>query len=217
MTTAGERRNAMVVDQIVARGVRDPRVLDAMCAVPREAFVSAEQGGRAYDDTPLSIEEGQTISQPYMVAYMIESMRIDATDRVLEVGTGSGYAAAVLAEVAGEVYTIERHERLAKVAAHRLGELGYRNVHVRHGDGALGWPQAAPFAAIVVAAVTPHVPPALLTQLDLGGRLVLPIGEHEHDEQMLVRIVRVSEDKYESTHLGPVRFVPLLRGTSAPQ
>ncbi len=202
-------RGAMVERQLAARGIRDPRVLAAMRDVPREAFVAAELAEFAYEDAPLPIEAAQTISQPYIVAAMTEAAEVRPDDRVLEIGTGSGYAAAVLSRVAAEVDTIERHQELVDVAERRLRELGYANVAVRHGDGTLGWPERAPYDAIVVAAGGPDVPPALLAQLAVGGRLVIPIGPTPR-EQELVRVRRVGEDDYRREELGAVRFVPLI-------
>jgi protein-L-isoaspartate(D-aspartate) O-methyltransferase len=202
-------RERMVREQIAARGVRDRAVLDAMRSVPREAFLPPKLAEFAYADTPLPIERGQTISQPYIVAVMAEALRLTPADRVLEIGTGSGYAAAVLGRIAREVYTIERHEELASLAARRLEALGYRNVHVRHGDGTLGWPEHAPFDAIVVAAGGPKVPPALREQLSVGGRLVIPVGE-ERDLQKLLRVTRLADGTFVEEDLGGVRFVPLI-------
>ena len=199
----------MVEQQILARGVRSPRVLAAMGKVRREGYVPSYLGEFAYQDTPLPIEEEQTISQPYIVAFMIEALDLQGGERVLEIGTGSGYAAAVLAEIAREVYTIERHERLARDAAERLRRDGYGNVHVSHGDGTLGWPAEAPFDAIVVAAGGPKVPATLREQLAIGGRLVIPVGEVV-GLQKLVRVKRLSETRYEEEDLGAVRFVPLV-------
>jgi protein-L-isoaspartate(D-aspartate) O-methyltransferase len=208
----------MVQRQIAARGVRSRAVLDAMGTVRREGYVPSYLGEFAYDDTPLPIEEEQTISQPYIVAYMIDELQLAPGDRVLEIGTGSGYAAAVLAEIAGEVYTIERHAGLAERAAKRLAADGYANVHVRCGDGTLGWPEAAPFDAIVVAAGGPRVPDALLDQLAVGGRLVIPAGETV-GLQELVRVTRRPGDEYTYEDLGAVRFVPLIgeQGWQAPK
>ena len=171
-----EQRRRMVERHVVARGVRDSAVLDAMRAVPREAFLPEKLAEFAYDDTPLPIEEGQTISQPFIVAAMAEALKLGAHDRVLEIGTGSGYAAAVLAEIAHEVHTIERHRVLAEQAERRLRELDYRNVHVLCGDGTLGWPEHAPFDAILVSAGGPEVPRVLVEQLAPGGRIVIPVG-----------------------------------------
>ncbi len=203
------QRDRMVTRQIAARGIADPAVLCAMSKVQREGYVPSYLGEFAYEDTPLPIEEEQTISQPYIVSFMVEALQLEPTSRVLEVGTGSGYAAAVLGEIAAEVYTIERHERLATSARERLARDGYQNVHVRHGDGSVGWLENAPFDAIVVAAGGPDVPEALLSQLRVGGRLVMPVGE-ELGRQKLVRIVRVSEDRFEEEELADVRFVPLV-------
>ncbi len=210
-------RQEMLKRQIAGRGVRSPAVLAAMGAVRREGYVPSYLGEFAYDDTPLPIEEEQTISQPYIVAFMIEALDLKRDARVLEVGTGSGYAAAVLAEIAAEVYTIERHEGLAKSAAKRLAEDGYDNVSVRCGDGTLGWPNEAPFDAIIVAAGGPSVPPALLDQLAVGGRLVIPAGPTV-GLQPLVRVTRVSLHEYREENLGNVRFVPLVgeQGWRAP-
>jgi protein-L-isoaspartate(D-aspartate) O-methyltransferase len=203
------QRKQLVERQIKGRGVRDPAVLAAVEAVPREAFLPPELAEFAYLDRALPIEKGQTISQPYIVALMTEALALKPTDRVLEVGTGSGYAAAILGKVAREVYTIERHAELAETAARRLREQGFDNVHVRHGDGTLGWQEHAPFDAIVVAAGGPEVPQALLDQLAIGGRLVIPVGE-EKTLQSLLRVTRTSSDSYEREDLGDVRFVPLV-------
>jgi protein-L-isoaspartate(D-aspartate) O-methyltransferase len=202
-------RDEMVERQIAARGVSDRVVLDAMRKVRREGYVPSYLGEFAYEDTPLPIEEEQTISQPYIVAFMVEALELEAGEKVLEIGTGSGYAAAVLAEIASEVYTIERHERLAEGARERLARDGYANVHVRHGDGTLGWPEAAPFDAIVVAAGGPAVPETLKEQLAIGGRLVIPVGETV-GLQELKRVVRVGPERYREESLAHVRFVPLV-------
>ena len=199
----------MVEWQIAGRGIRDPAVLAAMRRVPREAFVAPDRAERAYEDRPLPIGAGQTISQPYIVAVMTEALGLRPGDRVLEIGTGSGYAAAVLAVIAAEVYTIERIESLAASAGRRLHDLGYANVHVRHGDGSLGWPEHAPYDAIVVTAGGPDVPPSLLRQLAIGGRLVMPVGPTPRS-QRLVRVVRASEERYDREALEDVAFVPLI-------
>ena len=204
-------RLQMVESQIVARGVQDPAVLESMRAVPRESFVAPEAVAFAYDDSPLPIAEGQTISQPFVVALMAEAAEIGADDRVLEVGAGSGYGAAVLSGVAAEVFTVERNRRLAESASRRLRQLGYDNVEVRHGDGSLGWPEKAPFDAIVVTAAAPvGMPESLLSQLAPGGRLIIPTGP-TLEGQELVRI-RLSGDarRLERESLGAVRFVPLI-------
>jgi protein-L-isoaspartate(D-aspartate) O-methyltransferase len=199
----------MVREQIAGRGVRQPAVLDAMRSVPREVFL--EEGLRefAYQDTPLPIESDQTISQPYIVAFMTESLDLAGDERVLEIGTGSGYAAAVLAEIAREVFTVERYETLARGAEERLARLGYDNVRVLHGDGTRGWPEHAPFDAIIVAAGGPEIPRSLREQLAIGGRLVIPVGTTQQ-LQKLVRITRLSDDEYHREELIDVRFVPLV-------
>lgn len=202
-------RDRMVTHQIAARGVRHAGVLAAMRAVPRELFVPSGLAEFAYQDSPLPIEEGQTISQPYIVALMVEALRPGSTDRVLEIGTGSGYAAAVLSRVVKEVYTIERHEPLARVAEERYRRLGYHNIHVMVGDGTLGWPEEAPYDAIVATAGGLEAPPSLLAQLKVGGRMVIPLGPTPR-EQELLRITRVSATRYEREELGRVQFVPLI-------
>lgn len=209
MTDFSEQRESMVANHVAARGVRSEKVLDAMRKVKREQFLPEGLREFAYEDSPLPIEAGQTISQPYIVAFMIEGLALRGGERVLEIGAGSGYAAAVLAEVAGEVYTIERIEELAKSAASALAESGYDTVHVLHGDGTLGWPEHAPFDGIVVAAGGPEVPESLRQQLKIGGRMVIPVGEHQ-DFQELVRVTRISETEFETEDLAAVRFVPLV-------
>lgn len=201
-------RLQMIAQHLRPRGIRDRSVLAAMEIVPRERFVPPELADLAYADRPLPIEAGQTISQPYVVALMAEAAQIAASDKVLEIGTGSGYAAAVLSKIARRVYTIERHASLANSARERLARLGYTNVDVRAGDGTLGWPEQAPFDAIIVAAGGPAPPPALLQQLAIGGRLVMPVGNET--EQELVRYTRVAYDENRREALGPVTFVPLI-------
>jgi protein-L-isoaspartate(D-aspartate) O-methyltransferase len=201
-------RERMVTEQIAARGVTDARVLAAMRKVPRHEFVPADVRARAYEDAPLPIGNDQTISQPYIVAIMTDLAKLGPRARVLEVGTGSGYQAAVLAEVAGEVYTIEILAPLARRAEATLGRLGYGAVHVRHGDGYRGWPEAAPFDAIVVTAAAPKVPPALLAQLADGGRLVMPVG----DRDQRLEVHRRTGERIEVKTVFPVRFVPLTGG-----
>ncbi|MFW6323306.1 MAG: protein-L-isoaspartate(D-aspartate) O-methyltransferase [Guyparkeria sp.] len=207
------RREAMVDYQVRARGVRSPQVLEAMRRVPREAFVPMDLREFAYDDTALPIAAGQTITQPSIVAMMIESLDLHGGEhggeRVLDVGTGSGYAAALLAHIAGEVYSIERIGELANQAQRALIDQGLANVEVREGDGSLGWPEAAPFDAIMVAAASPGVPDALKRQLAVGGRLVIPVGPDD-ETQELVRITRLGEDEYRREDLADVRFAPLL-------
>ncbi len=209
MVNLESERDEMVRSHLAARGIQDERVLQAFREVPREAFVPENLQEFAYTDAPLPIERGQTISQPYIVALMAAALKLDPLDRVLEVGTGSGYAAAILGRLAKQVYTIERHEALATQAVSRLADLGLENVLVQHGDGSLGWPEHAPYDAIVVAAGGPGVPPALVEQLRPGGRLVMPVGEGR-DVQKLVRITRQSDGSMATEELGDVRFVPLI-------
>jgi protein-L-isoaspartate(D-aspartate) O-methyltransferase len=204
-----EARDFMVDRQIAGRGVLDRRVLAAMREIPRERFVGGDLARRAYEDSPLAIGSGQTISQPYIVALMAEALGLVGSERVLEVGTGSGYGAAVLGRLAREVYTIERHAGLAAAATERLAREGFVNVHVVVGDGTLGMPDASPFEAIVVTAAGPRVPQPLLEQLAVGGRLVIPVGA-QSDHQRLLRIDRHSEVQYRATDLGGVAFVPLV-------
>lgn len=206
----------MVETQIVERGIRDERVLQAMRTVPRELFVAEELAGHAHDDRPLPILDGQTISQPYVVAWMAEALELRPTDRVLEIGAGSGYAAAVLSRIVREVYTVERFPDLARIASHRLERLGFRNIVVRLGDGTLGWPELAPFDGIVVAAGGPEVPPSLFDQLAVGGRLVIPVGPSP-EQQSLVRMTRLPGGRYHREELGGVRFVPLVGAQGWPE
>jgi len=201
---AGERR-FMVESQLVARDIVDERVIAAMRKVPRHEFVPAELRSRAYDDNPLPIGEGQTISQPYVVACMTQAARLKGGERVLEVGTGSGYQAAVLAEVAGEVWSIEIVEPLAQRAKATLERLGVKNVHLRTGDGYRGWPEEAPFDAILVTAAPEQVPQPLIDQLAPGGRLVIPVGAR--DQELLV--IERTPDGIAQRSLFPVRFVPM--------
>lgn len=207
------QRDAMVRTQIEARGVKDVRVLDALRRVPRERFVAPGSESLAYQDSALAIAHGQTISQPYIVAVMSEAAAIGPNDRVLEIGTGSAYQAAVLGELAREVYTIEVIPALADRAAALLTELGYANVHPRLGDGYAGWPEHAPFDAIVVTAAPPSVPEALLQQLKVGGRLVVPVGT---DDQQLLVVERTATG-FDERRLMPVRFVPMVKGTRQPR
>ena len=200
-------RNAMVRAQLMRRGITDGRVLDAMATVPRHLFVPPEVRAEAYGDRALPINEGQTISQPYIVALMAQALSLRPCDRVLEVGAGSGYAAAVLSRLAGEVYTIERWPALAETAERSLHDLGYLNVHVFHGDGTAGLPAYAPFDAVVVSAAAPWVPRPLREQLGEGGRLVIPVGGR--NEQILLRLTRTDHQAH-TERLGEVRFVPLV-------
>lgn len=200
-------RALMVRDQIEARGVADSRVLSAMRRVPRHLFVLPDTRLHAYADEPLPIGDGQTISQPYIVAFMTEALGLAPTDRVLEIGTGSGYQAAVLAEIVAEVFSIEIVPALADRARRTLDGLGYTNIRFRTGDGSLGWPDAAPFDAVMATAAPADVPAALPGQLKLGGRLVLPVGI---ERQTLVRVGRET-DGWRRERLLDVRFVPLIR------
>lgn len=202
------RRQRMVSDQLRRRDIIDPHVLSAFGMVDREQFVPDPLATHAYDDAPLPIGEGQTISQPYVVAMTAQALRLRGHERVLEIGTGSGYAAAILASMVREVETVERIEALAIAAARRLARLGFHNVHVHWADGSLGWPLAAPYEAIAVAAGAPRPPRSLLDQLVIGGRIVLPHGDVEH--QHLVRITRRAETEFDEEDLGEVRFVPLV-------
>ena len=202
-------KERMMSDHLLARGIRDKSVIQAMREVPRESFLPEDMERFAYDDGPLPIEAGQTISQPYIVAYMIEALELQGTERVLEIGTGSGYAAAVLSRCAAEVYTVERIGSLAESARSRLQSLGYANVTVHPGDGTLGWQEHAPYQAIVVTAGAPEVPGALLSQLAPQGRLVIPVGPTQH-LQTLVRVRRMGEHDFRREELCPVRFVPLI-------
>jgi protein-L-isoaspartate(D-aspartate) O-methyltransferase len=205
----GALRNEMVDRDIAARGVRDELVLGAVRKVPRELFLPEGLREFAYEDSPLPIGGEQTISQPYIVAFMAEALMLKGGESVLEIGAGSGYAAAVLSEIAAKVYSVERVGKLAAQAADALAELGYDNVRVLHGDGTKGWPEHAPYDAIVVAAGGPQVPESLKEQLKIGGRLVIPIGLDQRVQE-LVRVVRVSSNDYHGENIADVRFVPLI-------
>jgi protein-L-isoaspartate(D-aspartate) O-methyltransferase len=200
----------MVREQIESRGVSDPRVLAAMRKVPRHEFVPEQYTEAAYEDHPLPIGHGQTISQPYIVALMTELLRVTPGSKVLEVGTGSGYQTAILAEVGAEVYSIEILAPLAAESSTRLLRLGYSNIHVKHGDGYLGWPEHAPFDAIIVTAGADHVPPPLVEQLRPNGRLVIPVGD-PHGEQSLLLVQKALDGTVTTRNAGPVLFVPLTR------
>lgn len=202
-------REQMVRRQIKGRGITDPAILDAFRRVPREEFVAGEHRQWAYDDHPLPIESGQTISQPYIVAVMIDAAGIEAGDAVLEIGAGSGYAAAVIGQIAGSVIGIERHAELARIAAGRMERLGYSNVRIVEGDGTRGCADEAPFDAILAAASGSHVPERLLAQLAPGGRVVMPIGEPD-DVQHLLKVTRCEDGRIDQEDLGAVRFVPLI-------
>ncbi len=203
-------RRRMVEHDLVGRGITDPAVLDAMRSVPRHRFVGAGQAAAAYDDRPLPIGDGQTISQPYVVALTAESLALRPADRVLDVGTGSGYAAAVLGTIAAEVWSIERHRGLAERAAATLADLGYSNVHVVTGDGTAGLVAHAPFDAIAVAAASKTIPTALTDQLAEGGRLVIPVGPSRGTQRLV--LVRRDGDALVERHITDVRFVPLVEG-----
>ena len=209
MLDMSHERARMVERQIAGRGVQDPRVLAAMRTVPRELFVPYDRREDAYEDRPLSIGKGQTISQPYIVAAMIEALELQGGEKVLEVGAGSGYAAAVLAEIASEVFAIERIGDLAQGAIDNLARARCDNVLVLHADGTKGWPEEAPFDAILVSAGATVIPEALKDQLAIGGRMVIPVDDGAGG-QVLVRLKRRGEDKYERDELGDVRFVPLI-------
>ena len=208
-TDFAKLRDNMVDSQIADRGVRSHLVLGAMQTVPREAFLPESLREFAYEDAPLPIAENQTISQPYIVALMTEALALEGGEKVLEIGTGSGYAAAILSRIAKEVYTIERIGQLAEKSSAVLADLGYNNVHVLHADGTRGWPDQAPYDAIVVAAGSPEIPESLKAQLKIGGRLVIPVGS-DRRYQELVRVVRVSEHEYKTEDIADVRFVPLV-------
>lgn len=210
------QRRAMVAEQLVSRGITDERVLAAMETVPREEFIPPPWRSHAYDDGPVPIGSGQTISQPYIVAAMIEMLRPRPTDRVLEVGAGCGYAAAVLSRIVAVVYAIERHHTLVTEARDRLTRLGYDNVELHHGNGTVGWPKEAPYDGIIVAAGAPRIPQTLKRQLATGGRLVIPVGR-TLESQQLVRVVRHEEDEFEEQRLAPVRFVPLVGDEGWPE
>jgi protein-L-isoaspartate(D-aspartate) O-methyltransferase len=204
-----QARRAMVERQLERRGLGDQRVLEAMRQVPRERFVPQDLQDLAYEDQPLPIEAGQTISQPYIVAMMIAAAALRPGDRVLEIGAGSGYAAAVASRIAERVIAVERHAALAEAAAARLAALGYDNVRVVTGDGSLGWAPDAPFDAILVAAAGPAIPQSLKAQLGLGGRLVMPVGEGP-GAQRLVKVRRTRAGHYQEDDLAAVSFVPLI-------
>lgn len=207
-------REHMLDAQLRGRGIRDRRVLDAMARVPREAFVADADREHAYDDGPLAIGHGQTISQPYVVAFMTEVLQLAADDRVLEIGTGSGYQTAILAELVRDVYSVETVPALADRAAHTLAAHGYRRVHVRVGDGYTGWPEHAPYSKIIVTAAPETVPSALVDQLAERGRMVVPVGPR-YGEQAL-QILTKTAHGVDVVHSLPVRFVPMVRGPRVP-
>src|SRR5712664_753205 len=201
------QRAEMIEKQLRRRGIRDASVLAAMTAVPRHEFVPEELRARAYDDVPLPIGGGQTISQPYIVAAMSAALHVRPSDRVLEIGTGCGYQAAILSRLAGEVFGVERRPELALSASARLERLGYANVHVHCGDGTLGMPDLAPFEAILVAAAAPAIPQPLLAQLAEGGRMIVPVGDAEHQE---LQLIEKRGKSFRNTALEGCRFVPLV-------
>jgi protein-L-isoaspartate(D-aspartate) O-methyltransferase len=202
-------RERMIDRQIAARGLDDPRLLAAFRSVPREDFISGDYADYAYQDSPLPIESGQTISQPYIVALTIDAAGIKPGNKVLEVGAGSGYAAAVIGQIADQVIAIERHHELVELAQKRMERLGYNNVRIVEADGTLGWPAEAPFDAIVAAASGSHVPQSWIAQLKPGGRIVMPIGE-PHGAQSLVKVTKQEDGTFKKQDLGGVRFVPLI-------
>ncbi|WP_309660821.1 protein-L-isoaspartate(D-aspartate) O-methyltransferase [Sphingomonas sp.] len=204
-----ELRERMVERQIAARGIRDPRLLDALRQVPREVFVASDYGIQAYGDHPLPIAAGQTISQPYIVALMIEAAGIGPSDRVLEVGAGSGYAAAVMGLVAAQVIAIECQPELVAAARERMERIDYGNVAIVEGDGTRGWPEGAPYDAILVAAAGGQIPQSLIDQLAPGGRLVMPVGGRAWVQQ-LVKLTKLADGRTNRENLGEVRFVPLI-------
>ena len=209
MTDYAAEREAMVERQLRRRGIADTRILDAFRAVPREAFVDGEYAHLAYGDHPLPIEASQTISQPYIVALMIDAAAIGPGDRVLEVGAGSGYAAAVISRIAARVIGVERRHELAVIASERLRRLGFDNVTIVEGDGTRGWPAGAPYDAILAAASGSHLPDSLVGQVTIGGRIVMPIGD-PGGAQKLVKAVKCTDGSVQQAGLGQVRFVPLI-------
>ncbi len=200
------QRNAMVDQQIEARGITDPATLEAMRTVPRHDFLPMRLRSEAYMDYPLPIGHGQTISQPYIVAFMTEAIRPQPGEKILEIGAGSGYQAAILAQMGADVYTIEIVEPLAEMARQTLERLGYKNIRVKHGDGFRGWPEHAPFDAIVVTCAPDKIPPDLVAQLKDGGRMIIPVGGGMEQELVLLR---KKGDKVEKQSVLPVRFVPM--------
>jgi protein-L-isoaspartate(D-aspartate) O-methyltransferase len=207
-----EQRESMVQTQLAARGIRDLRVLDAMRRVPRHEFVDAHGRSQAYEDRPLPTLKGQTISQPYIVAFMLEALKLQETDRVLEVGSGSGYTAALLSDLVAEVYGIERHSELAATARATLKRLGYAGINLKVGDGTLGWPAAAPFDAILVSAAAEQIPGALTEQLRENGRLIIPVGPAHVQE---LQLVTKHEGQLRIVSLAGCRFVPLISDADA--
>jgi protein-L-isoaspartate(D-aspartate) O-methyltransferase len=207
MVDLQELRKIMVETQLIPRGIKDKRVLDAMKRVPRHIFVNESMQHRAYDDMALSIGEGQTISQPYMVAAMTELLELTGDERVLEIGTGSGYQAAILAELSKDIYTVERVSVLSEQAEARFHSLGYKNIHMKVGDGTSGWPEEAPFNRIIITAGTPKIPEPLMEQLSDDGIMIAPVGDRF--SQQIVKVVKSKNKLSESFHT-PCVFVPLI-------
>ena len=202
-------RANMILTQLKERGISDTVVLEAMNTIPREAFVGTAHKEMAYHDSPLPIPANQTISQPYVVALMISLLALKPEHRVLEIGTGSGYAAAILSRLVKTVYTIERHQKLIDYAQECLRTIGCQNIFIHHGDGTQGWPKHAPYDGIIVAAGGPTIPTALRQQLAIGGRLIMPVGNQQR-RQDLIRLTRISQDQFRKRNFGPVAFVPLV-------
>jgi len=204
-----KQREAMVEEQIISRGVKDPSVISAMRKVERHLFAPLLLRWRAYEDGPLPIGHGQTISQPYIVAFMTEALDLGSSDKVLEIGTGSGYQAAILAEIAKQVYTIEILKPLAEMSEKRLKDLGYTNIKVKHGDGYLGWPEYAPFDKIIVTAAPDEIPMELVNQLKVGGKMVIPVGSFFQELYLITK----NEQGFMKKAILPVRFVPMVKGS----
>ena len=207
LSKTSEQRKKMVKEQLIARGIKDKKVLDAMSEIPRHLFVDRSFRDRAYGDHPLPIGGGQTISQPYVVALMTEALKLKPSDRVLEIGTGSGYQAAVLAEIVKEVYTIEIRERLVESAGKLLKELGYKNIRIKYADGYFGWKENAPFDAVIVTASANHIPPPLIKQLKEGGKLIIPLGSTVYYQTLTLATKR--QGLLEVEQMGGVAFVPM--------
>jgi len=210
-----QKRQHMVEADLKSRGIGDARVLEIMGTVPRHLFVDEHLRDRAYADHPLPIDEGQTISQPYVVALMTETLKLKPSDRVLEIGTGSGYQAAVLAGIVGHVYTIEIRKKLADRASRKLTDLGYRNVKVRHGDGYFGWADEGPFDAIMITAAVNHIPPPLIKQLKEGGRIILPLGSTLYRQVLTLGVKRKGD--LDIQQMGAVAFVPMVGEAQSPR
>jgi protein-L-isoaspartate(D-aspartate) O-methyltransferase len=204
-----QKRQDMVDKDIKDRGIKDKKVLEVMGRIPRHLFVDEDLRNRSYGDYPLPIGEGQTISQPYVVALMTEALRLKPTDRVLEIGTGSGYQAAVLSEIVKEVFTIEIRKNLADMASKRLNDLGYSNVKVKYTDGYFGWEEYAPFDAIIITAAANHIPPPLIRQLKEGGRLIVPLGSTVY-YQTLTIVTKKKKEELDVEQMGSVAFVPMI-------